>query len=157
MNTNKHTIIANAHVIVTTCSFSACKDLAKLKFPTVIIDEAGQVSIPFFSHQIFFALFQSSEPETLIPISKSTKKIVMIGNPKQLPPTAQTPAMQESLFGKLVKKHPELVTTLNVQYRMHPEISKFPNKEFYEGKIQVRYAYIYKMLKLIANSKGWSF
>ena len=57
MNTKKHAIIANAHVIVTTCSFSACKDLAKLKFPTVIIDEAGQVSIPFFSHQIFFALF----------------------------------------------------------------------------------------------------
>ena len=81
----------------------------------------------------------------------------MIVDQKQLPPTAQTPAMQESLFGKLVKKHPELVTTLNVQYRMHPEISKFPNKEFYEGKIQVRYAYIYKMLKLIANSKGWSF
>ena len=39
-----------------------------------------------------------------------------------------------SLFGRLVllgqKKH-----LLNVQYRMHPAISSFPNKEFYGGKI----------------------
>lgn len=27
-------------------------------------------------------------------------------------------------------------TMLNVQYRMHPEISTFPNKEFYNGKLK---------------------
>ena len=73
----------------------------------------------------------------------------MIGDPMQLSPTAQTAPMQKSLMEKILKKHPELVTTLNVQYRMHPQISKFPNEQFYEGKIQVRNSYIYKMIKLI--------
>jgi senataxin len=34
------------------------------------------------------------------------------------------------------KNHPKDVHLLDMQYRMHPEISRFPSREFYEGLLQ---------------------
>lgn len=61
-------------------------------------------------------------------------------DPNQLPPTvisqmAGVFSYEQSLFVRLQKQCPESVLLLDTQYRMHPEISRFPNSYFYEGKL----------------------
>ncbi|XP_055826472.1 uncharacterized protein LOC129894890 [Solanum dulcamara] len=90
----------------------------------VVIDEAAQLK----------------ECESTIPLQLSgLRHAILIGDEKQLPAMVQSKICEKaefgrSLFERLVilghKKH-----LLNVQYRMHPKISLFPNNEFYEKKI----------------------
>ncbi|SCV04833.1 LANO_0G12794g1_1 [Lachancea nothofagi CBS 11611] len=117
-------ILAESDVICSTLSGSAHDILASLgvKFDTVIIDEACQCT----------------ELSTIIPLRYGAKRCIMVGDPNQLPPTVLSGAASklkynQSLFVRLEKKcSPHL---LNVQYRMHPAISKFPSTEFYSGKL----------------------
>ena len=68
--------------------------------------------------------------------------LYMFGDPKQLRPTlraGQFNEMRETakislLENFLSKGHPYHL--LDVQYRMNPELSKFPNEFFYEGKLK---------------------
>ncbi|XP_059284239.1 probable helicase MAGATAMA 3 isoform X1 [Lycium ferocissimum] len=90
----------------------------------VVIDEAAQLK----------------ECESTIPLQlPGLRHAILIGDEKQLPAMVQSKICEKaefgrSLFERLVilghKKH-----LLNVQYRMHPEISMFPNREFYQKKI----------------------
>ncbi|XP_075090185.1 uncharacterized protein LOC107780673 isoform X2 [Nicotiana tabacum] len=90
----------------------------------VVIDEAAQLK----------------ECESIIPLQlPGIRHAILIGDEKQLPAMVQSKISEKadfgrSLFERLViighKKH-----LLNVQYRMHPAISLFPNREFYENKI----------------------
>ncbi|XP_058179722.1 uncharacterized protein LOC131298339 isoform X2 [Rhododendron vialii] len=83
---------------------------------------------------------QLKECESTIPLQLSgLRHAILIGDERQLPANVQyricQPAeFERSLFERLVilghKKH-----LLNVQYRMHPSISLFPNREFYESRI----------------------
>lgn len=95
-------------------------------FDAVVIDEAAQ----------------ALEPATLIPLqllkSKGTK-CIMVGDPKQLPATvlsnvASKFLYQCSMFERLQRAgHP--VIMLTKQYRMHPEICRFPSLHFYDSKL----------------------
>ncbi|CAA7019671.1 unnamed protein product [Microthlaspi erraticum] len=67
------------------------------------------------------------------------RHVVLIGDELQLPAMVQSEVCERAKFGRSLferlvllghKKH-----LLNVQYRMHPSISLFPNMEFYDGKI----------------------
>ncbi|XP_055826633.1 uncharacterized protein LOC129895028 [Solanum dulcamara] len=90
----------------------------------VVIDEAAQLK----------------ECESTIPLQlPGLRHAILIGDEKQLPAMVQSKICEKaefgrSLFERLVilghKKH-----LLNVQYRMHPKISLFPNTEFYQKKI----------------------
>ncbi|XP_059295628.1 uncharacterized protein LOC132048965 [Lycium ferocissimum] len=90
----------------------------------LVIDEAAQLK----------------ECETTIPLQlPGLRNAILIGDEKQLPAMVHSKICEKadfgrSLFERLVivghKKH-----LLNVQYRMHPAISLFPNREFYENKI----------------------
>ncbi|NXI04506.1 SETX helicase, partial [Pachycephala philippinensis] len=99
-------------------------------FSCVIVDEAGQ----------------SCEVETLIPLIHRCNKLVLVGDPKQLPPTvksvkAQQYGYDQSLMARLqrhleeqVQKnvlHSLPVVQLTVQYRMHPDICLFPSNYVY--------------------------
>lgn len=42
---------------------------------------------------------------------------------------------EQSLFVRFQKQCPDSVLLLDTQYRMHPEISRFPNSFFYEGHL----------------------
>lgn len=119
-------ILTTADIICSTLSGSAHDFLASLsmKFEQVIIDEACQCV----------------ELSALIPLRYGCKKCIMVGDPNQLPPTVLSQAAasfnyEQSLFVRMQKKNPESVYLLDTQYRMHPEISKFPSKEFYHGKL----------------------
>ncbi|XP_077045415.1 putative helicase senataxin isoform X2 [Agelaius phoeniceus] len=99
-------------------------------FSCVIVDEAGQ----------------SCEVETLIPLIHRCNKLVLVGDPKQLPPTvksvkAQQYGYDQSLMARLQKHleeqvqrnmlHSLPVVQLTVQYRMHPDICLFPSNYVY--------------------------
>ncbi|KAH7304941.1 SEN1 N terminal-domain-containing protein [Stachybotrys elegans] len=120
-------ILNSAHVICATLSGSGHEMFRNLdvEFETVIIDEAAQCV----------------ELSALIPLKYGCCKCILVGDPKQLPPTvlSQSAARfgyDQSLFVRMQQNHPQSVHLLDMQYRMHPEISMFPSKEFYEGQLQ---------------------
>ncbi len=119
-------ILDNAHVICATLSGSGHEMFQNLniEFETVIIDEAAQ----------------SIELSALIPLKYGCSKCVLVGDPKQLPPTvlsreAARFQYEQSLFVRMQANYPNDVHLLDTQYRMHPEISLFPSRAFYDGKL----------------------
>lgn len=138
----RKSILKEAEIVITTLSgcggdlYSVCSEsMSTHKFSTssesslfdaVVIDEAAQ----------------ALEPATLIPLqllkSKGSKSI-MVGDPKQLPATVLSDVASKyryecSMFERLQKAgHP--VTMLTKQYRMHPEICRFPSLHFYDGNL----------------------
>ncbi len=89
---------------------------------------------------------QCVEPEALIPLRLGFAKLVMVGDPAQLPATVSSMAAKEqsfstSLFARLFKHfefaEPCPVQHLVVQYRMASEIMTWPNQYFYGGKLRL--------------------
>jgi hypothetical protein len=66
--------------------------------------------------------------------------LVLVGDEKQLPAVVQSSKCRSlnydlSLFDRLIRlEYP--FTMLNVQYRMHPLISRWPSHQFYNGQIE---------------------
>ena len=115
----KFELLKQSNVVCATLSSSA-KDMIKIaniSFDILIIDEACQ----------------SVETSTLIPLKFEPFKTILIGDPRQLPPTllSQCKLYQQCLFERLMKTHPAIF--LNTQYRMDPRISEFPSKFFYDN------------------------
>ncbi|KAK9455857.1 SEN1 N terminal-domain-containing protein [Dipodascopsis uninucleata] len=119
-------LLTSAEVICATLSGAGHELLTGLSmtFDTVIIDEAAQCV----------------ELSALIPLKYGAKKCAMVGDPNQLPPTVLSPTAskykyEQSLFVRMQKNFPSSVHLLSIQYRMHPEISKFPSAQFYDRKL----------------------
>ncbi|KAL1805547.1 hypothetical protein ACET3Z_028615 [Daucus carota] len=79
---------------------------------------------------------QLKECESTIPLQlPGLRHAILVGDERQLPAMVQSKIKAEfgrSLFQRLVLLEKNL---LNVQYRMHPDISMFPNKFFYDNQI----------------------
>jgi senataxin len=119
-------ILDGAHVLCATLSGSGHDMFRNLnvEFETVIIDEAAQCI----------------ELSALIPLKYGCSKCILVGDPEQLPPTvlsrsAQSFGYEQSLFVRMQKNHPTDVHLLDTQYRMHPEISRFPSQQFYNSRL----------------------
>lgn len=117
----KFELLKRSNVVCATLSSSA-KELIKvanIDFDILIIDEACQ----------------SVETSTLIPLKFNPIKVVLVGDPKQLPPTliSKYKPYEQSLFARLKKTYPSVL--LNIQYRMHPMIVEFPNQYFYKARL----------------------
>lgn len=120
-------ILDSAHVLCATLSGSGHEIFQGLnvEFETVIIDEAAQ----------------SIELSALIPLKYGCSKCILVGDPKQLPPTvlsreAAKFQYEQSLFARMENNHKKDVHLLDTQYRMHPEISLFPSKTFYDSRLK---------------------
>ncbi len=91
-------------------------------FEMTIVDEAGQLT----------------EPLTLGLIMRS-RRFVLVGDDRQLPPVVHTDGLGFSLFERLklaaLRNQSERLTLLNVQYRMHPEIMNVSNRLYYDGAL----------------------
>lgn len=90
----------------------------------MVIDEAGQ----------------AVELSCLIPLMYSCKRLILIGDPKQLPATVFSPVClkchyDQSLFERLMRSEFP-VNMLRVQYRMHADISKVIGSTFYHGLLE---------------------
>jgi senataxin len=119
-------VLGNAHVICATLSGSGHEMFQgfSIEFETVIVDEAAQCV----------------EMSALIPLKYGCSKCILVGDPKQLPPTvfskeAARFQYEQSLFVRMQGNHPNDVHLLDTQYRMHPEISWFPSQTFYDGRL----------------------
>ncbi|KAM0946831.1 putative DNA helicase [Dioscorea sansibarensis] len=90
----------------------------------LVIDEAAQLK----------------ECETLIPLQLSVvRHAILIGDECQLPAMVKSKVSENALFGRSLFERLSSMgykkQLLNVQYRMHPSISKFPNASFYSNQI----------------------
>ncbi|PCH35143.1 ATP dependent helicase [Wolfiporia cocos MD-104 SS10] len=114
-------ILGAADVICCTCIGAGDPRLSKLKFRTVLIDEATQ----------------AAEPECMIPLVLGFHRSLL---EQQLGPVimnkkAARAGLTQSLFERLIVLGNRPIR-LQVQYRMHPCLSEFPSNMFYEGTLQ---------------------
>lgn len=117
-------VMRDADVIVATCVSAGDGRLEEQQFRVVLVDEATQ----------------ATQPSTLIALTRGTECVIMAGDDMQLPPTvvsnkAQQLGLGVSLFERMraVGLQPEL---LDEQYRMHPDISSFSSRVFYDGRLR---------------------
>ncbi|KAL0846932.1 hypothetical protein Bca101_020178 [Brassica carinata] len=118
----KRLCLANAYLLFCTASSSAKLHMSSL-VQILVVDEAAQLK----------------ECESAIPLQfPGLQHAVLIGDEKQLPARVQSKIAWEadpwrSLFERLVFLG-QMKQLLNMQYRMHPWNSIFPNREFYSMK-----------------------
>jgi ATP-dependent RNA/DNA helicase IGHMBP2 len=127
-------LIAKAQVITATLVGSNHYTVQKLKYNTVVIDEAGQ----------------ALEPASWIPVLKA-KKLILAGDHLQLPPTIKSDeaagnGLNKTLLEKCVSLYPEAVVLLEEQYRMNEIIMGFSSREFYENKLKANAAVAHHVL-----------
>ena len=113
-----------ARVIASTLTGAANRLLDGQKYATLFIDEAAQ----------------ALEAACWIPIRKATR-VIFAGDHCQLPPTVKSIAalkggLGKTLMERIVENKPEVVTLLQVQYRMNERIMRFSSDYFYEGKLK---------------------
>jgi senataxin len=118
-------ILDTTHIVFTTLGTAGCLALeSAAKFEVVVVDEAAQ----------------SVEPSTLVALQLGSSHAVLVGDPQQLPATifnvsGRTTKYDRSMFQRLEEAGHE-VHLLDTQYRMHPQISKFPRHIFYGGYLK---------------------
>ncbi|KAL3278282.1 hypothetical protein HHI36_013616 [Cryptolaemus montrouzieri] len=117
-------LLEAADVICCTCVGAGDPRLTRLKFHSILIDES----------------MQATEPECMVPVVLGVKQLILVGDHCQLGPVvmckkAARAGLSQSLFERLVVLGIRPFR-LEVQYRMHPELSRFPSNFFYEGSLQ---------------------
>ncbi|MEZ2445627.1 AAA domain-containing protein [Chitinophaga sp. RCC_12] len=117
-------LISKAQVITATLVGANHYTVKNLKYHTVVIDEAGQ----------------ALEPACWIPILKA-QKVILAGDHCQLSPTVKSEeaarkGLSTTLLEKCTALHPESVTLLEEQYRMHATIMGYSSSIFYEDKLR---------------------
>jgi ATP-dependent RNA/DNA helicase IGHMBP2 len=119
-------ILEKTKVITSTLTgIYVSKILKDINFDSIFIDEASQ----------------ALEPLTYLSILLNpNKRIVFVGDPKQLPPTLFSKrshnGLKITLLEKLIDKYKDdssKCAFLNIQYRMNDQILYFPNQEFYDN------------------------
>lgn len=123
-------VIDRARVVLATCHSAGARQLNDVTFDVCIIDEATQ----------------AIEAVCWVPILKS-RKLVIAGDPKQLPPTIMSKAdavkaspflhksLETTLFDRIETMHPKIKRVLTTQYRMHKDIATFPSDTLYESEL----------------------
>ena len=82
----------------------------------------------------------ATEPELCIPFQLGPQRLMIVGDPKQLPATVLSRraiklGLARSLHERLMYECDVGYIVLDVQYRMNPAISSFPSARFYNSKI----------------------
>ena len=113
-----------ARVVACTLAGSAHRVMTGMKFATLFIDEAAQ----------------ALEPACWIAIRRADR-VILAGDHCQLPPTVKCQeavrgGLAHTLMQTIVKRKPEAVSLLKIQYRMNEEIMRFSSDWFYGGSLQ---------------------
>ena len=117
-------IIGDAQVVAATLIGSNHYYIADKHWDVVVIDEAGQALAPACWVAIAHA-----------------EKLVMAGDPFQLPPTVKSPkaadlGLSETLLERCILQVPNAVFLLKTQYRMNADIMAFSNQYFYQNQLE---------------------
>ena len=119
-------VLKNTEIICCTLNSAGSEKLDRYQhyIEAIIVDEASQCT----------------EPSNIIPLRFKANKLILIGDPQQLPATtfsvdAYQTLYNRSLFERIVTSGIK-VEFLDTQYRMLPEIRQFPSDQFYNGRLQ---------------------
>lgn len=139
-----HSLITSTRIFVSTVSTATARPelFAAKHFSLTIIDEASQIL----------------EPQLIGLLATTGEKFVLIGDHKQLPAISLQTEQEgiitdkrlndlgftnckQSLFERLYHRltsagNTTCIATLYSQGRMHPEVSDFANRHFYEGRLR---------------------
>jgi superfamily I DNA and/or RNA helicase len=110
-------------IVFSTLNMTGSSILKGLKFDVVVIDEAGQA----LEAECWLAMLLAD-------------KVILAGDHCQLPPTVTSTKAEEAglgitLFERLVRRRPDIVSMLTIQYRMNETIMDWSSREFYDGKL----------------------
>ena len=117
-------ILDDATVVCATTTGLDGELLGTRGFDLAVIDEAAQ----------------GTEPGSWIPLLRC-RRVVLAGDHRQLPPTVVSQQAAAGGFGislmeRLMAIHGDAISRLlNVQYRMHESIMRFPSAEFYGNEL----------------------
>ena len=117
-------LFQEARVVACTLVGAANRLLERKRFSSLFIDEAAQ----------------AIEAASWIAITRADR-VILAGDHCQLPPTIKSmDALQGglgvSLLEKMVQSKPEIVSLLEIQYRMHEEIMRFSSRWFYHNRLE---------------------
>nr|XP_023420114.1 protein ZGRF1 [Cavia porcellus] len=119
-------LLRQVPVVGVTCAACPFPCMSDLSFPVVVLDECSQMT----------------EPTSLLPIARfQCEKLILVGDPKQLPPTIQGSeaahenGLEQTLFSRLCLMGHKPIP-LRTQYRCHPAISAVANDLFYGGNLR---------------------
>lgn len=117
-------LFGEARVVASTLVGSSNRLLDAHRFSSLFIDEAAQ----------------ALEAACWIAISKADR-VIFAGDHWQLPPTikcheAARGGLDHTLMEKIVRRKPDAVSMLTLQYRMHETIMRFPSLHFYDGQLR---------------------
>lgn len=118
-------LLATARVIFCTLSTSGASVFKYTRpIDDLLIDEAAA----------------ATEPELCIPYHLHPQRLLAVGDPCQLPPTILSRhaiylGLSRSMHERLMNQCNTEYIMLDHQYRMHKDISAFPNSQFYGGRI----------------------
>ena len=144
----KEAIQQYAHSIAATNQYAGSKNLSDTKCENVILEEAAR----------------SNPLDLLIPMTRATERIIMVGDQFQLPHLLENDIVdeavkdnyklrkkyEESLFGiifrNLEQAKPVRRITLKNQFRMHPVIGDFISKTYYNGQLSSKMVDVKKKL-----------
>jgi hypothetical protein len=117
-------VLDAAPVVCATLTGVDSETLGPRRFDLAVLDEACQ----------------STEPASWVPLLRADR-VVLAGDPCQLPPTVLSPEAAErglavSLMERVMAQPgPGVARLLTVQYRMHADIMGFSSAEFYGGEL----------------------
>jgi hypothetical protein len=99
---------------------------------------------------------QSIEVSSLIPLRFCPRKIVLVGDPQQLPAVVKSAKARRMRFDMSLLERLQMIGHLPSfmlceQYRMHPEIAHFPSEMFYEGLLETAPSVDRNVLNIHAN------
>lgn len=119
-------VLRSADVVFCTLGSSGSSVLKKMigKIDDLVVDEAAA----------------ATEPEIYIPFQYLPRRLLCVGDPKQLPATiisqfAEKMGLSKSLHERLMYDCNYDHIMLDTQYRMKPALSQFPSKNFYGGRL----------------------
>ncbi|CBY22355.1 unnamed protein product [Oikopleura dioica] len=120
-------ILANSHAVVATCTVVGMKSILDVisdpeHFGLAIVDEAGQ----------------AVEPAIYPILRRCSKKLILAGDPAQLPPTVMSKGasiLTKTLLEDLMGRFPSNTVLLKRQYRMNKMISDWVSDSMYRGEL----------------------
>ncbi|MHC3437537.1 AAA domain-containing protein [Natrialbaceae archaeon A-gly3] len=112
--------LEDAQVVAATTATCGSRVMKEQAFDVALVDEAAQLT----------------EPGTYAAVNLA-ERFVLVGDHEQLPPVVRAEnELTESLFERLVERHPNAGVMLDRQYRMNQRIQAFASREFYDGELR---------------------
>jgi ATP-dependent RNA/DNA helicase IGHMBP2 len=132
--------LARAQVVCATAAGAETAALGARLFDLVVLDEATQ----------------AVDPLALAALARGTRA-VLAGDPRQLPPTILDPdaaraGLQRTLFERLAERWgTRVLRLLEVQYRMHEALMRFPSDSMYEGRLRAAPGVAHRTIEAVAE------